>query len=51
MRDRERGGREIYNERERGGRETARGGRGTVGQTARQTDRCTDDIRYAILSL
>ena len=34
-------------ERERG-RETAKGG---GGQSDRQTDRCTNDIRYAILSL
>ena len=47
--EREGEGRDTMREREGG--ETARGGRGTVGQTARQTDRCTNDIRYAILSL
>ena len=43
------GGRErdTMRERERG-KETARGG---GGQSDRQTDRCTNDIRYAILSL
>ena len=46
--------REIQHERERGGRERdtmrerdSERGRGTD----RQTDRCTNDIRYAILSL
>ena len=34
----------------RGGRETARGGKGDS-RTDRQTERCTNDIRYAILSL
>ena len=48
-RERERGGRERDTMREReGGRETARGG---GGQSDRQTDRSTNDIRYAILSL
>ena len=45
--ERDTGGRERYRERERE-RERERGGEG---HSDRQTDRCTNDICYAILSL
>ena len=46
--ERDTGGRERYRERERE-RERERGG--GEGHSDRQTDRCTNDICYAILSL